>query len=290
MSARDEILSKLRSTLSQPDLRFPPKETMPLDLDRMTVTDATGDSYELAYRFGEELVTLHGSYEIVESAAEARLSLLNRLVAWIDAEDAARKGAVIETHQERSVLSWNAEQLPVDGITAALEDMNLLLVAPERLDTEEQRDAIRFIRYGITGVDAAFASTGSMLMVSEPGKSRTASLLPYYHIGLIPFSRLYPNVEAWLAEQRDAETLMDVLRERANVTVITGPSKSADIEMNLTLGVHGPKYVHAILFDDKADSEDLAFEDEREFGGIQFDEPSTFSILDYDEPRGFDED
>ena len=49
--------------------------------------------------------------------------------------------------------------------------------------------------------------------------------------------------------------------------------------MNLTLGVHGPKFVHAILFDDEAESDDLAFEDEREFGGIRFDEPSNLQHL-----------
>ncbi len=157
--------------------------------------------------------------------------------------------------------------------------MNLLLVAPESLDNDAEREAIRFIRYGVTGVDAAFASTGSMLMISGPGKSRAASLLPYYHIGLIPFSRLYPTVEAWLAEQREAETLLEALRDQANVTMITGPSKSADIEMNLTLGVHGPKFVHAILFDDESTSGDLAFEDERDFGGMGFDDPSSYQHL-----------
>ena len=52
---------------------------------------------------------------------------------------------------------------------------------------------IRFIRYGVTGVDAAFASTGSMLMISGPGKSRVASLLPYYHIGLDPVQPAVPD-------------------------------------------------------------------------------------------------
>lgn len=264
MNARDEILAKLRETLAQPSLRFPPADTPLLDIDRMTVTEAEGGPLELALRFGQELLALHGTYEIVESPAEARLSLLNRLTEWIDAEQAAQKGAVIQTGQERSVLSWAPEFLPVDGLVPALADMNLLLVTPESLATDQEREAIRFIRYGVTGADAAFASTGSMLSISEPGKNRVASLLPYYHIALIPFSRLYPTVEAWLAAQREAGTLVAALSDKANVTIITGPSKSADIEMNLTLGVHGPKHVHAVLFDDEpVELQDaLAFEDE----------------------------
>lgn len=284
MSSRDDILSSLRNTLARPDLRFPPVDASPVDLDRMTVTEAAGDAYELAFRFGQELVALHGTYEIVESPAEARLTLLNQILEWIDKDAAAQKGAVIQTGQERSVLSWDPALLPVDGVAAALEDMNLALVTPESLQGEEEREAVRFIRYGVTGVDAAFASTATMLTVSGKGKSRVASLLPFYHIGLIPFSRLYPTVEAWLAAEREAGRLIDTLRNQANVTLITGPSKSADIEMNLTLGVHGPKYVHAILFDDeptgdlKSDSQ-LAFDDE-----LDFDDPSGYQSL-----SGFEE-
>ncbi len=148
-------------------------------------------------------------------------------------------------------MSWHPDHLPVDGLAESLADVGWTLVYPEDLTTPESREAVRFIRFGLTGVEAAFAATGSMLVLTGAGRSRTASLLPFRHIALIPFSRLYPTIEAWLAERRAQGELVDLLRERAAWHMITGPSKSADIEMNLTLGVHGPKFVHAILFDDR---------------------------------------
>lgn len=204
----------------------------------------------LARRFGEELIALHGSYEVAETPTEARLTLINRILEWMEQDAAAQKGAVIKTGQERSILSWAPDMLPVTGLDDAFSDMGLALVSPADLRSRESREAVRSIRYGISGVEAAFAGSASMLVKTGPGMSRSASLLPFYHIGLIPFSRLYPTVEDWLAEQREAGSLVELLRTHANLTLITGPSKSADIEMNLTLGVHGPKFVHAILFPD----------------------------------------
>lgn len=258
--ARTAILKRMRTILSRPDLRFPSQQTEPLTpATRMTVTDAPGGYEELAQRFGEELEALHGTYEIAETAAEARLALINRLMAWMEQEQNERKGAVVVTGQEQSVLAWDADLLTIEGIGPALEDLGLTLVSPADLRTAEQRDQVRHIRYGITSVEAAMASTGSMLVASGKGTSRSASLLPFRHIALIPFSRLYRTIEEWLAEQREAGKLVDLYRSRANLTLITGPSKSADIEMNLTLGVHGPKFLHAILFDDSPPDDDRRY-------------------------------
>ncbi|MFO7631213.1 MAG: LUD domain-containing protein [Caldilinea sp.] len=255
-ATRDEILIRIRTILSRPDLPFPPVETPPLTAEeRMTVTHAEGTKQQLAVRFGQELEKLYGTYEILASAVEVRLALINRLTNWAAEEEAARKGPKPETYgQDRMVLSWAPDKLPIEGLAEALADMQWKLVAPTRLTTPEAFDGVRFIRFGVTGVDAAFAATGSILVMSGAGQSRAASLLPFRHIALIPFSRLYPTIEAWLAERRAAGELDDLLRTRAGWNMITGPSKSADIEMNLTLGVHGPKFVHAILFDDEDSS------------------------------------
>jgi L-lactate dehydrogenase complex protein LldG len=251
MSSRDEILSRIRVILGRPDLPFPPLDAPPLTAEsRMVVTEAEGDDYGLALRFGAELARLYGTYEVLDSAVEARLALVNRLHEWAAEEEAARKGPALNTGQERLVLAWDPEHLPVLGLAETLADVGWQLVVPTDLATPESRDAVRFIRFGLTGVDAAFAATGSMLVASAKGQSRAASLLPLRHIALIPFSRLYRNAEGWLAEQRESGKLPDLLRDRAAWHMITGPSKSADIEMNLTLGVHGPKFVHAILFAD----------------------------------------
>jgi L-lactate dehydrogenase complex protein LldG len=250
-SAREEILGKLRASLARPDLRFPPLVTPMLTNEtRMVVTRADGGLEELAQRFGAEITALHGTFEIAETATEARLGMINRIMMWMEQDNADRKGAFVTTGQERSVLSWTASNLPIDHIDTALEDLGLKLVMPTDLRTPESRDKVRHIRCGLTGVEAAFAATGSILTLAGPGANRSASLLPFRHIALIPFSRLYRNFEEWLAEKREAGTLVDTLRQRSNLTFISGPSKSADIEMALTLGVHGPKFVHAILFDD----------------------------------------
>lgn len=253
MSSRDEILANLRHTLARPDLHFPPASTPPLTpAQRMTVTQVAANARSglaLAERFGVELTKLYGTYQIVGSLPEARLALINQLLTWLEDETAARKGAYLETAQERLVLSWPPGMLPVPALAEALGDMNFQLVTPSELATDAARAQVRYIRFGVTGVEAAFASTGSMLMVASAQRSRVASLLPFRHIALIPFSRLLPTMEDWLQAKRASGELVDLYRNHANLTLISGPSKSADIEMNLTLGVHGPKFVHAILFE-----------------------------------------
>lgn len=255
MSARDEILHRLRTILARDDLRFPPRETQPLTAEtRMAVTHQRGGSPELAARFARELAELHGSSEVVESVAEARMALINRLINWHDAEEAAAKGARLRTGQEKQVLGWDPQALPLGHLAEVLADMGFELVTPKTLSTKESREAVRHIRYGLTGVEAAFAATGSLLLASGGTMLRSASLLPIRHIALIPLSRLYGSIEEWLTAGHH-DDVAQFFRSRPSVTLITGPSKSADIEMNLTLGVHGPRYLHCILFDDDVHAE-----------------------------------
>jgi L-lactate dehydrogenase complex protein LldG len=251
MSSRDEILNKLRDNLSRYDLRFPPENPLPLPPDaRMEVTHAEGDRWALARRFGAELRKLHGSYDLLETAAEARLATIAQLMTWMEEDRAQRRTKEREQESDWDVLMWDPEVLPIPGLAPSLTDIGFHMIIPDDLHDKAVRERIHPIRAGLTGVDAAFASTGSMLLTSGPGKSRAASLTPLRHLALIPLSKLYSTIEEWMAKARKQGELTRLLRDNANAVLITGPSKSADIEMNLTLGVHGPQVVHAILFDD----------------------------------------
>ncbi|MGD8700732.1 MAG: lactate utilization protein, partial [Gemmatimonadales bacterium] len=126
----------------------------------------------------------------------------------------------------------------------------ITLVVPGSLNDGDIRHRAAGIEIGLTGIDAAFASTGSLAFGSSAGKNRVASLLPIQHIALVPFSRIHPTFESWLRELSSTGQLGDLVRRSRQLIFVTGPSKSADIELNLTLGVHGPRIVHAILFDD----------------------------------------
>lgn len=89
---------------------------------------------------------------------------------------------------------------------------------------------------GITGVRCAIAQTGTLVLTSDAG--RLASLLPMNHIAFVRAEQLVPTmVEAF-------EVYMDTPTAWVQAT---GPSRTADIEQTLEIGVHGPGVVHVIM-------------------------------------------
>jgi L-lactate dehydrogenase complex protein LldF len=95
---------------------------------------------------------------------------------------------------------------------------------------------------GVTQAVCGLADTGSILIADGEGNPLQASLLPAIHIAVLCVSAILPSLE-------DATRLPIMSQSRASV-VITGPSRTADIEMSLTIGMHGPGEVHVFLVDD----------------------------------------
>ncbi|MBI3172714.1 MAG: LUD domain-containing protein [Chloroflexi bacterium] len=93
------------------------------------------------------------------------------------------------------------------------------------------------IRVGVTKALRGLADTGSVLVADGDGHPLEASLLPEVHLVVLRESNILPSLE-------DA---IHLLRESRSAVVITGPSRTGDIEMTLTIGVHGPGEVHVFL-------------------------------------------
>lgn len=94
---------------------------------------------------------------------------------------------------------------------------------------------------GISGANGALAETGSVIISSGAGKSRLVTLLPPVHLVLLPASRLSVDIFTWTAARG---TQMP-----ANVVLVSGPSKTADIEQTMAVGVHGPKRLIVVLIE-----------------------------------------
>ena len=92
---------------------------------------------------------------------------------------------------------------------------------------------------GLTGAQVAIAETGTLVLASAKERHRLISLVPPIHVAVIETRQI-------VATLGDA---LDAVKGDPAVTFITGPSRTADIELTLVVGVHGPKEVHVLLID-----------------------------------------
>lgn len=174
---------------------------------------------------------------------EALTGIVHR--ARDEAEAAAQVLAILDKLTARRVLAWDDDQLTAPSLGPALRAAGVT-VEPCRLvaDPEQRTARLRAlddVPVGLTGAQAALADTGSIVVISGPGRGRIASLLPPVHVAVVRTSDIVPSFAHFLASHPSAAD------EGSNLVIITGPSRTADIEMTLTRGVHGPREVHVVL-------------------------------------------
>ena len=193
-----------------------------------------GAGGDLALRFAEEVNAVGGQAFVVGSVAEAR----------------AKLGELLTADKASSAVCWQLELLKRLGVREMLTAAKVDVLDWERLQAlavAEQRQRLLACDVGITSCDMAIAETGTLMMCARPGQERLASLLAPIHIAVVERRQIVPDlIDAfnWL-QRGEANDLP------CNVTFITGPSKTGDIELQLTTGVHGPGVWQVIIIDEQ---------------------------------------
>jgi L-lactate dehydrogenase complex protein LldG len=145
------------------------------------------------------------------------------------------------------VLAWEDKWLNCSGVADGLRAVGIVLescwLPRESAQRRQRLSELDDVLVGLTGAVAGLADTGSLALVSGPGRGRIASLLPPLHIAILRVSQLHASYATFLAAHPQIEDV------GSNLVLITGPSRTADIEMTLTRGVHGPGEVHVVLID-----------------------------------------
>ena len=186
-----------------------------------------------------------------QSAAEAAWNVF-RTQSPLDAANYIRQVAM--DVEARTMLRSTHSALDALDIEAAMHGTGISLgvmavdeaATGDTLESEraELRQQAITADIGITGVDYAIAETGSCVLLPRKGVSRVVSLLPPVHIAVVKSGQVLPSLDELFTLRRQ-EFLTGDLGSYMNL--ISGPSRSADIEYQLVTGVHGPGEVHMIL-------------------------------------------
>ena len=142
-------------------------------------------------------------------------------------------------HEIDTYATW--DDLPAPGVASALASEGWHRVVLDVADEGFGRTPMADVDFGVTGSSAGLAESGSVVLRHHSGRSRLVSALPSVHVALLGVDRMYRSLADW------ARLYPDGLEGTANLVIVTGPSRTGDIEQHLNLGVHGPKHLHVVL-------------------------------------------
>ncbi|TDM00905.1 LutC/YkgG family protein [Macrococcus carouselicus] len=181
--------------------------------------------------------------ELVEVMKQHSVNIHTDVVQTTAADLNTALAQVVENYGGGEVIAWNDSRFDELGIDLKRFDTFIWDEAKgaENIEVAERANI------GITFSDATLAESATVVLYADKGKGRSVSLLPAAYVAIIPKSTIVPRFTQ-AAEQ------MNLMNQDADfptcINMITGPSNSADIEMKLVVGVHGPIKATYIIVED----------------------------------------
>lgn len=236
-SSRDKVLSRIKTALygsanvSRPRPEPPAHEPGHFVRDKISIDSDENhqpEQRELIEIFTNELGTINGISKVVHHQ--------NELQGYL---------SIVSTERDsKSFVVWKTALIDELKVIEYLKSNDLTVV------TSDDKRELETADIGITEVDYAIADSGTLVLFSDPKKPRLTSLITPCHIAILDSKRIVPNIfdlfrliTQGYNEELHSEGITSC------ITFVTGPSRTADIELNLTLGVHGPKELHVLIYD-----------------------------------------
>ncbi len=220
-TSRQEFLERVRQAVAAGNRAGDPHE-----VPARGNTGYQGASRDLVQCFAREFEAAGGKTHLIDN----REALARKLSALIQQTGARRillelANFLAELDLANQLREWGCEVQLVGDLSSA-----------------DCREAFFAADVGISGVECLIAETGSMVVASRPGQPRSVSLLPPVHIAVARRSQIVPDLFDLFSQPAARPPALP-----SSLTLITGPSKTGDIELRLVTGVHGPGEVHVLI-------------------------------------------
>ncbi len=217
MSSRETILQRLRN-------RTGGELTVP-ECDFSVLERPDWSTAERIERFEKMIESVHG--EVHHCSQDG----------WID-----RLAEVLGTRGARNLLVPKQHEIGQALRNAGRDDLPELLIYDEPIESW-QAHLFNEVDAAITSTRGGIAETGSLILWPTPDEPRLMSLVPPVHVAVLKASELYTTFHEAIHAQNWAAGMP------TNALLISGPSKTADIEQTLAYGVHGPKELIVLMIE-----------------------------------------
>jgi L-lactate dehydrogenase complex protein LldG len=190
---------------------------------------------------------------IIEFSRKEKIEKLKTMMEAMRTEVYIGSAKIWETNLAEILDQRNVKSLlyaPRTDIGQALENHrktspgHSLQLIPYENDIEQFKETVFNVQAGITSAAGAIAETGALILWPSEQEPRLMSIVPSIHIAVLKADTIH-------------NTLLDAMQKESwpermptNIVLVSGPSKTADIEMTLAFGVHGPKELIVLIVED----------------------------------------
>ena len=230
-TSRDAFLATVRRSLGRVGAARPPCKGQPSVRVDSEATRNRLERGQLTDQFEEEVKKAHGVVSRVSGPGEL----------------AALLGALIEEKGIGKIVRWDTPSLANLDDALAGAGAEVLAINPERdgSSRSDQRAALVEADMGLTEVDYAVADIGSLAMRASGSQSRLASVLPPVHVAVVTPDKIVGSLSELLPLLNSGDGLPSA------ISLVTGPSRTADIETIRTVGIHGPIELHVVILENE---------------------------------------